>query len=100
MALDVTAQVHALDDGNETVSDLTSWIHHLNTTSIKQSGRMLRVALYPRQQMIGQNIYELAFLYDADGSLVELLFKQNELLQTIQSGWDYRWDGTGSFVGS
>ncbi len=52
----------------------------------------------PKQQIIGRQVYELAFLYDADGCLIELLHLQNELPQQLDSGWD-PWDGTG-FVGN
>ena len=48
----------------------------------------MRIALAPRKQMIGRSVYELAFLYDADGALVELLNKQNDLPQEIDSGWE------------
>ena len=93
LALDVTHQIAAASTRESGgVTDLTTWLQALNQTSIKTSNRMLRVALEPQQQMIGQGVYELAFLYDADGALVELLNKQSELLQPMASGWE-RWDG-------
>lgn len=90
MALDVTQQI--LND--ELCGDLAGWMAKLNQTSFERFGRSLRVALPPRQQMIGQSVYELAFIYDADGSLIEFLHKQGEVSQSMSSGWD-PWDGTG-----
>jgi hypothetical protein len=88
MALDVTRQIEFRGSAN-----LTTWLTALNQTSIAQWKRALRVALAPQQQMIGQEVYELAFLYDADGALVELLHKQAVLEQTVDSGWE-PWNGT------
>jgi len=83
-ALDVTSQIQQREFGN-----LTSWIQSLNQTSLAQSNRMLRMALWPpQQQIIGQGVYELAFLYDADGALVELLNLQTVLEQPVTSGWE------------
>lgn len=105
LALDVTQQISEAasnwthDDNGSTrgddlnqVTDLASWLQALNQTSIKTSNRMLRVALEPQQQIIGQGVFELAFLYDADGALIELLNKQSELVQPMASGWE-RWNG-------
>ena len=99
-ALDVTDQIasaaatsNSSSSNNKRISDLTTWLETLNQTSIETSNRMLRVALKPQQQMIGQGVYELAFLYDADGALVELLNKQTDLTQPMRSGWD-RWNGS------
>ena len=87
-ALDVTEQIQ----DSENMSNLQDWMQALNQTSIKTFNRMLRVALEPQQQMIGQGVFELAFLYDADGALVELLNKQTDLKQEMKSGWE-PWDG-------
>lgn len=82
-ALDVTGSIQS--QGLETLSQ---WMDQLNEKSLKEFGKTLRIALKPRQQMIGRSIYELAFLYDADGALVELLNKQKDLPQEIDSGWE------------
>ena len=109
LALDVTQQIaeaaaaaNINDNDNQDsdeeesnpsrITDLTTWLQALNQTSIDTSNRMLRVALEPQQQMIGQGVFELAFLYDADGALIELLNKQSELAQPMASGWE-RWNG-------
>jgi hypothetical protein len=39
-----------------------------------------------------------AFIYDADGALLELIRKQQDLIQEVASGWE-PWDGEG-FVGA
>lgn len=92
VALDVTQQIK-----HDRFSSLNEWLDQLNRTSMERFQRSLRIALTPRQQIIGRGIYELAFLYDADGSLVELLHKQGERSQELESGWK-PWDGEG-FVG-
>jgi catechol 2,3-dioxygenase-like lactoylglutathione lyase family enzyme len=96
VALDVTPQIHAFSEGQ--TKSLQSWMDLLNEKSVQQFGKTLRVALPPRQQIIGDTVYELAFLYDADGCLVELLHEQSKLNRTIESGWE-PWDGQG-FVGA
>ena len=94
MALDVTAQIQ---NDDSSLPNLDAWIQQLDQRSLERFGRRLRVAVPPRQQLIGQSVYELAFIYDADGSLVEFLHKQGQVSQDIESGWD-PWDGQG-FVG-
>lgn len=89
-ALDVTSCIED-DDELETLAD---WIDILNKKSIKQFGKNLRIAVEPVQRLIGKSVYELAFLYDADGALVELLRKQTDLKQDMSSGWE-PWDGKG-----
>jgi catechol 2,3-dioxygenase-like lactoylglutathione lyase family enzyme len=89
VAIDATEQIlHAK------FTSLNEWLDQLNRTSIDRFQRSLRMAVAPRQQIIGRGVYELAFLYDADGCLIEVLHKQSELSQEIQSGWD-PWDGKG-----
>ena len=85
----------ALGDGGGG-KNLTTWLSTLNQTSVAQFNRTIRVALPPRQQMIGQEVYELAFIMDADGALVELLHLQTVLEQCVNSGWE-PWDGTFDF---
>ena len=99
LALDVTptAQNNNNDDDKGTkkqFENLSEWIDDLNQRSLKKFGKTLRMAVEPRQQIIGNGVYELAFLYDADGALIELLWKQSELTQNLSSGWE-PWDGKG-----
>ena len=108
IAFDVTRQVNQLQKNNTTTTTTTTtavssvratslagWIEALNQTSLERFGKTLRVALPPRQQMIATTVYELAFLYDADGCLVELLYEVGKTASsTVASGWE-PWDGQG-----
>jgi catechol 2,3-dioxygenase-like lactoylglutathione lyase family enzyme len=62
--------------------------------------KTIRVAVPPRQQIIGTAVYELAWIYDADGCLVELLYQSGPTTTTLRSsttdalsGWE-PWNGT------
>ncbi len=92
MALDATNFIHALGEHNNNNASLSMWLQALNTTSLQRFGKSLRIAMEPRQQIIGQGVYELAFLYDPDGCLVEILAKINDLPQSVSSGWE-PWNG-------
>jgi len=94
-ALDVTSYIKSF--GKKEYYGLDQFLEHVNGISLQQFGKTLRVAVKPRQQVIGSQVYELAFLYDADGTLFELIRYIKELNQTVESGW-YPWDGSG-FVG-
>ena len=93
LALDVTQSIRNMQPETTSTTQqqrngtLSMFLEQLNATSFQQFGKTLRVALEPKQQLIGNEVYELAFLYDADGCLIELLHKQTELKQTIDSGW-------------
>jgi len=73
---------------------LQEWMDDLNALSVEKFGKTLRVALSPIKRIIGRNVYEMAFLYDADGTLVELLNHSGTLDQEIADGWE-PWDGEG-----
>jgi catechol 2,3-dioxygenase-like lactoylglutathione lyase family enzyme len=89
LALDVSASIH-----QKGLANLTEWLDVLNEKSLEIFDKTLKVALQPEQKLIGSSVYEIAFLYDADGALVELLHKQTDLAQKIDSGWE-PWDGKG-----
>ena len=96
-ALDVTANIprslNEVEKGTSCeVYQLKEWMDDLNQESIKQFGRSLRVALQPTKRIIGREVYEMAFLYDADGALVELLNHCNTLKQEVDDGWE-PWNG-------
>jgi catechol 2,3-dioxygenase-like lactoylglutathione lyase family enzyme len=80
------------------LSTLSEWIDGLNTKSLETFGKTLRIALAPQQQIIDSSVYELAFIYDADGSLIELLCKGKDLPQQVEDGW-VPWDGK-DFIGA
>ena len=90
IAMDVTQQQQqeqlTAHQGN---TSLTNYLQQLNRTSIQRFNKTLRLALFPpQQQMIGPNIYEIAFLYDADGALIELLSCTGKTQQNVTSGWE------------
>lgn len=111
-ALDVTEFTNAItldkdDDASpndksrkkeEITYALDKYLNHLNSKSLTEFRRSIRVAVPPQQKIIGKNVYELAFLYDADGSIVELLYHVSELEfedeESMDSGWT-PWDGKG-----
>jgi hypothetical protein len=84
LALDVTSSAQQLGCGR----NLTAWMGHLNEQSVALFGKTMRVALPPKQLIIGNVVYELAFLYDADGALIELLCQGDTLPQKVSSGWE------------
>lgn len=87
VALDVTEVVHQLPVTEDQPAALSDWIGKVNQESVQRFGKTLRVALEPQQKIIGQDVYEVAFLYDADGCLIELLHLLKRLPQEMQSGW-------------
>jgi len=102
VALDVTACIPRPDNDKGASADgtacavyqLQEWMDDLNELSLKTFGKSLRVALSPTKRIIGREVYEMAFLFDADGSLVELLNHSGTLKQDVDSGWE-PWDGKG-----
>jgi catechol 2,3-dioxygenase-like lactoylglutathione lyase family enzyme len=93
IALDVSKSIQSHSD-KKNLPSLTDWMVHLNQSSIDLFGKTIRMALPPRQQIIGQAVFEIAFILDADGCLVELLNEKGKTKQTIDSGWE-PWNGTG-----
>ena len=101
LALDVTSSI----DANKTDLEsslllrnhtflLSAWMETLNEKSLQLFRKTLRVALEAEQFMVGNVVYERAFIYDADGALIELLHRAAELPQHIDpmSGWElYDW---------
>ena len=108
VALDVTRCIdfrsntyNSIDDDTSTklssscdLYNLQEWIDDLNTLSIQKFGKSLRVAVSPTKRIVGREVYEMAFVYDADGSLVELLNHSGTLEQEMDDGW-VPWDGQG-----
>jgi len=103
LALDVTNCIPRPDNDDNASNEgtacalyqLQEWMDDLDALSIDKFGKSLRVALSPIKRIIGKQVYEMAFIYDADGSLVELLNHSGELKQDMVSdGW-LPWDGKG-----
>ena len=110
VSMDATTQIRALVGENNATAGgdgaaLADWLEALNATSLRQFRKTVRLALAPYTQLIGPTVYELAFVYDADGCLVELLHRVGERqtgqfaqeTSDMESGWQ-PWDGKG-FVG-
>ncbi|KAM3098353.1 VOC family protein [Phormidesmis sp. 146-12] len=59
---------HLSFDLSEITDSLPDWLE-----SLKQQDDSLKVLLEPTQQMIGDRVYEVAFIADADGLPLELI---------------------------
>ncbi len=66
---------HLSFDLTELASDLPSWLQALRAQFAAQAETLppLRVLLEPEQQMIGDRVYEVAFIADCDGLPLEFL---------------------------
>jgi len=53
-------------------SDLPAWLERLRE-DFCQEGKALKVLLEPTQQMIGEKVYEVAFIADSDGLPLEFI---------------------------
>ncbi|KAI2490194.1 hypothetical protein MHU86_24385 [Fragilaria crotonensis] len=81
-AIDVTRSMKS-----KGMKRLQDWIDQINVKSQEKFGKTLRIAIPPQEQMIGQHLYQLAFIYDADGAIIELLYQQRRFKQEMISGW-------------
>ena len=92
MCLDVSEAIRTMseDGGNDENlrGNLQGWIDALNFKSQSKFGKDVRVALEPRVKVIGREQYELAFIYDADGGLIELVNKLDNSTPPAESSWD------------
>ena len=84
----------ALDVTEYCSSSLSVFLEALKQTSRERFDKTILTALSPRQQLIGRSVYELAYIYDADGALIELLRYESTLDTDMDSGWD-PWNGQG-----
>ncbi|GFE69871.1 VOC family protein [Chroococcus sp. FPU101] len=70
---------HLSFDLSDTVTDLPTWLNDLQKTfteAAQQNSHQfspLKVLLEPRQQMIGDRVYEVAFIADTDGLPLEFI---------------------------
>lgn len=53
-------------------SDLPTWLARLQE-DFRQEGKALKILLEPTQQMIGDQVYEVAFIADSDGLPLEFI---------------------------
>ncbi|MDJ0514789.1 MAG: VOC family protein [Trichodesmium sp. MO_231.B1] len=74
---------HLSFDLTENVGDLPSWLSSLKQqfdSAVMEQPEMfqpLKILLEPTQQMIGNNVYEVAFIADSDGLPLEFIRKLN-----------------------
>jgi catechol 2,3-dioxygenase-like lactoylglutathione lyase family enzyme len=73
-----TGYYHLSFDLTETVDDLPQWLADLQTkfNQVSQQSEQvnpLKVLLKPMQQMIGDRLYEITFIADADGLPLEFI---------------------------
>ncbi|NES07440.1 MAG: VOC family protein [Okeania sp. SIO2F4] len=74
---------HLSFDLTENVGDLPSWLSSLKQqfdSAVVEQPEMfqpLKILLEPTQQMIGNNVYEVAFIADTDGLPLEFIRKLN-----------------------
>ncbi len=106
LALDVTNCIPRSSGGDDDAAvvspdgstcelyQLREWMDDLNVLSIEKFGKSLRIAMSPTKRIIGREVYEMAFLFDADGTLVELMNHSGTLMQDVADGW-VPWDGRG-----
>ena len=70
---------HLSFDLTDTATSLSSWLNELkakNAIALKENSpqaQPLKVLLEPEQQMIGDSVYEVAFIADTDGLPLEFI---------------------------
>lgn len=69
-----TGYYHLSFEVTELADDLPQWIEAL-TEKLAEQDQALNVLLEPTQQMIGDRVYEVAFISDADGLAIEFLHR-------------------------
>lgn len=69
-----TGYYHLSFEVTELTDDLPQWIETL-TEKLAAQDQTLNVLLQPTQQMIGDRVYEVAFVSDADGLAIEFLHR-------------------------
>ncbi|MEO0433153.1 MAG: VOC family protein [Cyanobacteria bacterium J06656_5] len=67
-----TGYYHLSFDLTQKAQSLPAWLDELRQTAVSQN-MPLTVLLEPRQQMIGEHVYEVAFIADTDGLPLEFL---------------------------
>ena len=67
-----TGYYHLSFDLTQRAQSLPAWLDELRQNAVAQN-IPLTVLLEPRQQMIGEHVYEVAFIADTDGLSLEFL---------------------------
>ena len=114
LALDVTnnciqQQQLQLREEEQQLYQLKEWLHDINTTSINTYNKTIlhvvatttttTTTQHITKRIIGKQVYEIAFIYDADGTVIELLNYCGDTTSlssstTMADGWE-PWDGCG-----
>ncbi len=68
-----TGYYHLSFDLTHITDDLPDWLSQLQAKFAEAGEEHLKVLLAPTQQMIGDRVYEVAFLADADGLPLEFI---------------------------
>lgn len=68
-----TGYYHLSFDLTEVASSLPLWLEELRQRFEQSAAAMPKVLLEPQQQIIGDRVYEVAFLADADGLPLEFI---------------------------
>lgn len=68
-----TGYYHLSFDLTEVTSSLPLWLEELHQRLEQSAAAMPKVLLEPQQQIIGDRVYEVAFLADADGLPLEFI---------------------------
>ncbi len=71
-----TGYYHLSFDLGPVTTDLPTWLQEL-VVKFAATGQSLQILLPPQQQQIGDGIYEVAFIADADGLPLEFLRRMN-----------------------
>eukprot|EP00815_Leptocylindrus_aporus_P012585 CAMPEP_0116072060 /NCGR_PEP_ID=MMETSP0322-20121206/14229_1 /TAXON_ID=163516 /ORGANISM="Leptocylindrus danicus var. apora, Strain B651" /LENGTH=289 /DNA_ID=CAMNT_0003560685 /DNA_START=180 /DNA_END=1049 /DNA_ORIENTATION=+ len=72
---------------------LQDWLLDLEDESKRNFGKTLRIALEPTSRTIGMNVYDIAYLYDPDGALVEVLNYVTSVKEgSIRTSWEVMMD--------
>jgi len=80
VAFDVTAKA-------ELAGGLSQYLRQLNDASEQRFGKSVRLLVPPYQQIIDQEVVELAFVEDPDGTQIELFSFLETLVQPIEPAW-------------
>lgn len=68
-----TGYYHLSFDLTQITDDLPDWLTQLQMKFAEAGEEQLKVLLAPTQQMIGDRVYEVAFVADADGLPLEFI---------------------------
>lgn len=80
-ALDVSVDCTRLEG-------LPQFLRHLNKFSENKFDRSVRLVVAPHERIIGQDVYEVAFVADPDGVLIELLCSTTRPIpQKLEPSW-------------